>query len=665
MSRTLFKALGLVSLCLFMLLSYNGEAAAKASQPLQIELDEHGQLSVKLWHWQQPFSPVFDYYHQYRVSDNPAFPDAVPEWGTWLTFTDHRQDEPVLYHHAGQALSSSLSGQTRNYLFGEGALVRHETDDYLELSVTWLLAEHDLKLTQNVLYDKSAWHFFINWQIENTGDQVYEAFYLTHGGISHLYQQTRHRSSWDETGSRLILWPEDRWASGLMLMGGGLSSPVDSYYAGSSASLLSVPRHQRLPDDAAPGFTDHGLLVQWHQPQLAPGEQWTLDTWQQFTAPVSLSLDLPETVEAHPGSKVILEGSLIYTGDQVELPEIAAWCLAPGLIEACCDEQRDRLNLILDASAPPEITLGLPAVSEQGAGGFIWPVEVTWQVPDCVLLGDCLCTAKAGAPDQQDSPGDMDDLGCFGDNRCETLTIRLTAQTKHNLDLYTVFSAAADLVITHRQMPEQPEPPEPEPEPDPDTPEPEPPEPEPDMPDEPDPAEENKPEEPEDPGSIEEDLPDKPDTPCVPDASSEQKKDPDRKPTESPETPAEPETKQPQSDDFETQTEEEIPVSSDQPGSTPDLKPPETELVQNPKTGDTLYLQLQKTKQRLMKITAPFQALCETVGEQPHLTQAKNNADRLSQSPLISSSFWLAWLLMVITFNLLLHQSGSDNLSGT
>ncbi len=599
MSRKLLKALGLLSLCLFIILGYNADVAADASQPLQVELDEHGQLSVKLWHWQQPFSPVFDYYHQYRVSDNPAVPAAAPEWGTWLTFADNQQDEPVLYHHADQALSSQLAGQTRNYLFGEGVLARHETDDYLDVSVTWLLAEHDLKLTQTVFYDKSAWHFSINWQIENVGNQVYENLFLTHGGHSHLYQQTRHRSSWDETHRRLILWPEDRWASGLMLMGGDLQSPVDHYYAGDADALLSLPRHQPLPDLTEIAYTDQGLLMQWHRPRLDPGEQWLLGGWQQFTAPVSLKLDLPQTIEAKPGNTVTLEGNLAYFGDNIELPDLSVWCLAPSLITSDCQHENCCFSLVLEESVPPVMTLGPAAVTKQDAGGFTWPVEVSWTVPDEVFICDCSCideTNETSESGQQDSSGDNSDSGLSDVRKCESVTIRITTQAKHSLDPYTVFSAATDILITRQQVPEQP---------DPENPEPENPEPEPDTPDEPDSSDENEPSVPEYPDNTEEEaVPDAPQEADVPEKPSETDANDDQQPEEDPMADPEPEDEQPWQEETEDQQPEEV-----QPDKTSEPKTPEPDLVQNPKTGDLMYLQLRRARQNLMKMTAPSQSI--------------------------------------------------------
>ncbi|MUT66510.1 S-layer homology domain-containing protein [Paenibacillus sp. NEAU-GSW1] len=319
--------------------------------PIQIIMDESGKIAAYL---KQGGAYVNQYYSSYG-------------WGTNLFVNMGGEDK---YY-------------TTPYYGGEwGAYesVKRPDDNTIEMS--WLFNEGQLRVKQTIRYIPGDWFYEKSWTLENTTEsETFTGLKWIHGGDAYFGGIDSARAYWNDTLGMVYLRNDSTDDVGIMGYYGSEASKADGYaggdYSAAYDQAMNGQLNNELINNGDYGYIDAGYQLQWNHDSLAPGEAWSIVSYERWTDAGGVQVLAPENKKVYPGETATYSFLLLNLLEQ----------LGDGDVEVPMDAE-------FDVSAASEngwdVTIDSPthlAIS----GGEVAQVNVTVTVPeDTDLLSDKL-----------------------------------------------------------------------------------------------------------------------------------------------------------------------------------------------------------------------------------------------------------------------------------
>lgn len=260
------------------------------SDPLLIEIYDNGRIGLYFWQFEagDPDNDLIWQNQYYNWEEDGVIYNC---WGTNIFFDVGQESKYYTTDYYKEWFYST------GIDVGNGTLVRNGNT----ISGTWLLEEGDITFEQLVTYNPGSYMYEKELRLSNnTTDVEYTNLKLIHGGDTFFGGDDAASSYWNETLNMIFLRNESMEAYGIMAFAGTFDSPADKYFAGDYNQGGNHAIAGDLPNTADPNYIDAGYQLQWNQEVLAPGETWSIRSYELITEPNALQIIAPVDQLADP-----------------------------------------------------------------------------------------------------------------------------------------------------------------------------------------------------------------------------------------------------------------------------------------------------------------------------------------------------------------------------
>ncbi len=159
-----------------------------------------------------------------------------------------------------------------------------------------------VRITQTISYTNGNAYYRKVWQIENRGSTTYTDNRFLHGGDSYFAGIDSSRGNWNAALGMVYLTNPDLGVAGIMGFYG--ATPADHHYEDQYGSVRTAIGNGQLPDTVNPNYVDAGYALQWNRATLAPGETWTIVSFEKWTESGFVQVFAPAEQTGGPGSVI-------------------------------------------------------------------------------------------------------------------------------------------------------------------------------------------------------------------------------------------------------------------------------------------------------------------------------------------------------------------------
>jgi hypothetical protein len=299
-------------------------------------------------------------------------------------------------------------GETVYYSYGSGDDEEYgPSTDFIPVSTVqvnpWTIqttvdaGASGVRILQTISYVNGSPYYTKTWRISNLGQTTYTDVGFLHGGDTYFGGDDRSMGHWEPSLGMVYLTNPDPAIAGIMGFYGDRSTPASHYYEDYYGSVWGALESGRLGDTVRPDFIDAGYGLEWDRPTLAPGDVWTITSYEKWTEAGFVQVFAPQEKTAPIGTKVTLPFvvTTFGQGGSEEQPQFRA-PLAPAPV-------------VLDLSVAS--SLGWPVSLPQGSSVSVIPgdtstVNVEVMVPWTAHIGDrSSITLTASSRGEQTSTG--------------------------------------------------------------------------------------------------------------------------------------------------------------------------------------------------------------------------------------------------------------------
>ena len=161
-----------------------------------------------------------------------------------------------------------------------------------------------VRLTQTISYTNGNAYYRKVWQIENRGGTTYTDNRFLHGGDSYFAGDDSSQGHWDAVLGMVYLTNPNPGLTGIMGFYGAVTTPADHYYEAGYSSVRTAMRNGQLPDTVDANYIDAGYSLQRNRATLAPGETWTIVSFEKWTESGFVQVFAPAEQTGDPGSVI-------------------------------------------------------------------------------------------------------------------------------------------------------------------------------------------------------------------------------------------------------------------------------------------------------------------------------------------------------------------------
>jgi hypothetical protein len=143
-----------------------------------------------------------------------------------------------------------------------------------------------VQVTQRLTYVNGDRWLRKSWVIQNNGPTTYRDLRFFHGGDTYFGGDDSARSWFDPINYMVYLTNSSFENSGFMGFYPNPATPAAHYFAGGySVGNMQASSTARLSDTADASYRDAGYQLEWNRASLAPGETWTIEAFETWSAP--------------------------------------------------------------------------------------------------------------------------------------------------------------------------------------------------------------------------------------------------------------------------------------------------------------------------------------------------------------------------------------------
>lgn len=146
-----------------------------------------------------------------------------------------------------------------------------------------------VRIKQTISYTNGNAYYRKVWEITNTGTKAgtggstYTDCRFLHGGDTYFAGDDDSEGHWDPNLGMVYLTNPDPGITGIMGFYGALTTPADHYYEDYYGDVGEALIAGQLPDTVLGDYEDAGYGLQWNRSTLAPGETWTIISFEKWT----------------------------------------------------------------------------------------------------------------------------------------------------------------------------------------------------------------------------------------------------------------------------------------------------------------------------------------------------------------------------------------------
>lgn len=239
--------------------------------------------------------------------------------------------------------------------------------------------ESGVRILQTISYVNGSSYYTKTWRISNLGQTTYTDVGFLHGGDTYFGGDDRSMGHWEPSLGMVYLTNPDPTIAGIMGFYGDRTTPASHHYENWYGNVWSALESGHLDDTVVPDFIDAGYGLEWDRSTLAPGDVWTITSYEKWTEAGLVQVFAPQEETAPVGTKVTLP-FIVTTFQQGVRPQgqVGLLSISPSPIA-------------LDLSVSSD--LGWPVSLPQGSSIAVIPgvattVDVEVTVPWTALAGD-------------------------------------------------------------------------------------------------------------------------------------------------------------------------------------------------------------------------------------------------------------------------------------
>ncbi len=183
--------------------------------------------------------------------------------------------------------------------------VSHEKDGDWVIRTVYDAGSSGIRITQTIDYTDGSAYYRKSWTLENESDEkTYTDLRFIHGGDAYFGGYDSSLGHWDPSLRMVYLTNPDMGISGIMGFYGAASSPADNYFEGRYYDVYDNIVGGQLPDSVRDDYHDSGYALQWNRASLAPGESWTIVSYEKWTEAGFVQVFAPSDGEGSPGDTI-------------------------------------------------------------------------------------------------------------------------------------------------------------------------------------------------------------------------------------------------------------------------------------------------------------------------------------------------------------------------
>ncbi len=163
-----------------------------------------------------------------------------------------------------------------------------------------------VRIKQTISYTNGNAYYRKVWEITNSGTKAGGATTYTdcrflHGGDTYFAGDDESQGHWDPNLGMVYLTNPNPEITGIMGFYGALTTPADHYYEDYYEDVGEALISGQLPDTVLPDYKDAGYGLQWNRETLAPGETWTIISFEKWTEAGFVQVFAPAEQSGNPG----------------------------------------------------------------------------------------------------------------------------------------------------------------------------------------------------------------------------------------------------------------------------------------------------------------------------------------------------------------------------
>lgn len=344
----------------------------------------------------------------YEINGSPLRIDVTSDLGSLSVYRYQTLDDDYIPQYYSTFESYLRLGETVYNSYGSGG---EETfgpsNNFVPVSMVqvnpWTVqatvdaGTSGVRILQTISYVNGSPYYTKSWRISNLGSTTYTGVGFLHGGDTYFGGDDYSMGHWEPSLGMVYLTNPDPTIAGIMGFYGDRSTPASHYYEDWYWSVWSALESGHLGDTVRSDFIDAGYGLEWDRSTLAPGDVWTITSYEKWTEAGFVQVFAPQEETAPIGTKVTLP-FVVTTFGQGGSEEQPAF-RAPRAPEA----------VILDLSVAS--SLGWPVSLPQGSSVSVIPgdsatVNVEVMVPWTAHIGDrSSITLTASSRGEQASTG--------------------------------------------------------------------------------------------------------------------------------------------------------------------------------------------------------------------------------------------------------------------
>lgn len=166
--------------------------------------------------------------------------------------------------------------------------------------------ESGVRILQTISYVNGSPYYTKTWRISNLGQTTYADVGFLHGGDTYFGGDDRSMGHWEPSLGMVYLTNPDPAIAGIMGFYGDRTTPASHYYENWYGSVWNALESGHLNDTVVPDFLDAGYGLEWDRSTLAPGDVWTITSYEKWTEAGFVQVFAPQEESAPIGTKVTL-----------------------------------------------------------------------------------------------------------------------------------------------------------------------------------------------------------------------------------------------------------------------------------------------------------------------------------------------------------------------
>jgi hypothetical protein len=240
--------------------------------------------------------------------------------------------------------------------------------------------ESGVRILQTISYVNGNPYYTKTWRISNLGGTTYTDVGFLHGGDTYFGGDDNSMGHWEPSLGMVYLTNPDPEIAGIMGFYGDRTSPASHYYEAGYGPVWAALESGHLPDSVRSDFIDAGYGLEWDRSTLAPGDVWTITSYEKWTEAGFVQVFAPQEESAPIGTKVTLP-FVVTTFGQAQMPNA----------QLSFVQSRELAPVIVDLAV--ESSMGWQATLPQGYSLTLFPgvaatVDVEVSVPWTAQAGD-------------------------------------------------------------------------------------------------------------------------------------------------------------------------------------------------------------------------------------------------------------------------------------